>query len=360
MGIFVDSHENNCTVVVFNGVHHVTIRLMGMDRPDSARGMKLRYAVLDEYADFPEDVWQEVIRPALMDCRGGALFIGTPKGKNHFYRMYCEALGGELGPEWEAFSFQSKDNHTLNEDELEQMAQDYAKGSPELFAQEIEGKFITKGGALFDGDDFIIDSDEPQHGTWHVTCDLAGFGKTSHKTSAQIKKLDESAIAIVKHYQCKDNNGKTTTGWWVKEIQHGRWDVEETARRIVDACESVGASSCGIEKGISKNAVEHELARYQQKRGVWLNLIDLTHGNQKKYDRIQWAMQGRAKTGVIALNKGPWNEVLLEQAIDFPSKLTHDDLLDALAYQDQTAGHIAFDLSAMQDEWEAGDPISGY
>ena len=68
------------------------IRLLGMDDPDAARGMKIRFAVLDEYADMPPRVWPEIIRPALADVRGGALFIGTPKGRNHFYALVEDAI----------------------------------------------------------------------------------------------------------------------------------------------------------------------------------------------------------------------------------------------------------------------------
>jgi hypothetical protein len=356
----VKVHENNCTVVVNNGVMDCTIRLMGMDRPDAARGMKLRYAVLDEYADMPEDVWGEIVRPALMDCRGCALFIGTPKGKNHFYQLHAKALVGEAGPEWEAFHFMSEDNSTLNRDELKQMAVDYAKGSPELFAQEIEGKFISKGGALFHTDDFIIDSTEPDKGSWFITVDLAGFERDGTKKNAQIKRLDETAICICKAYPSVNKDGKEITGWWVKEIQHGRWGVEETAKRIVDAYQEVQAVAVGIERGALKNAVTPYMDAYMRQRAIYFEPQPLTHGNQRKYDRVQWALQGRVLKGGVTLNEGAWNEVLLEQAVDFPSRLTHDDLLDALAYQDQIADYFDFDLSSQQNLWEAIDPISGY
>jgi len=359
MGIFVFAHQNSCVLIIDNGVCQVRVRLLGMDRPDSARGMKLRYAVLDEYADMPDNVWDEVIRPALMDCRGGAMFIGTPKGKNHFYRLFSEALTGD-DPEWEAFSFMSHDNSTLNRDELEKVALDYARGSPELYAQEIEGKFISKGGALFHEDDFPRDAVEPKHGSYFLTVDLAGFERESAKKTARISRLDDSAICINKAYNTMDKDGKADVGWWVKEIQHGRWDTEETAKRIVDAAVAVKAQTVGIEKGVLAQAVAPYLASYQAQRKVWLNVVPLTHGNQRKYDRIQWGLQGRAKRRLVTLNPGEWNSVLLEQAIDFPSKLTHDDLLDALAYQDQVADWVEWEGQDNYEKWEAVDPISGY
>jgi hypothetical protein len=68
------------------------IRLYGADNPDSLRGPYLDGVVLDEFADMKPEVWHEVVRPMLADRRGWATFIGTPKGKNEFYKLYQNAL----------------------------------------------------------------------------------------------------------------------------------------------------------------------------------------------------------------------------------------------------------------------------
>ena len=60
------------------------IALCGADNYDALRGDGLDFVVLDEYASMASQAWAEVIRPALSDRRGRALFIGTPKGFNHF------------------------------------------------------------------------------------------------------------------------------------------------------------------------------------------------------------------------------------------------------------------------------------
>lgn len=59
----------------------------GSDNPDSLRGMYLDHASLDEYGDQDPRIWGEVIRPALSDYGGSATFIGSAKGRNHFYRL---------------------------------------------------------------------------------------------------------------------------------------------------------------------------------------------------------------------------------------------------------------------------------
>jgi hypothetical protein len=66
-----------------------TICLRGADNYDSLRGDGLDFLVLDEYASIAKEAWLEVLRPALADRQGKALFIGTPRGYNHFYELYC-------------------------------------------------------------------------------------------------------------------------------------------------------------------------------------------------------------------------------------------------------------------------------
>jgi len=79
------AHENTAVLTLTNGRR---IYLKGSDRPDTLRGVGLAYVVLDEYASMKPVVWEQIIRPTLADVRGGALFIGTPAGKNHFYDLY--------------------------------------------------------------------------------------------------------------------------------------------------------------------------------------------------------------------------------------------------------------------------------
>lgn len=66
------------------------------------RGEGLQFAVLDEMAFMHPDVWPAIIRPMLLEKRGGALFLSTPFGRNHFWSLYMLALD-PLETEWEAF-----------------------------------------------------------------------------------------------------------------------------------------------------------------------------------------------------------------------------------------------------------------
>src|SRR5690606_19667514 len=75
------------------------IGVYGADNPDSFRGQYFDGIILDEYGDMSPSVWGTNLLPTLADRRGWAAFIGTFKGRNHFYRVYRNAQGLDLRPD---------------------------------------------------------------------------------------------------------------------------------------------------------------------------------------------------------------------------------------------------------------------
>ena len=72
--VIAGSHINNLQIKLVNGA---TISLKGADRPETMRGVSLKFLVMDEYADMKPEVWEQILRPALADQKGSALFIDT-------------------------------------------------------------------------------------------------------------------------------------------------------------------------------------------------------------------------------------------------------------------------------------------
>lgn len=112
------------------------IRLYGADNYDRIRGVYLDGVILDEYADMPPAAWGEVIRPALADRQGWAVFIGTPKGRNEFWRVWERA---NANPDaWFALRLRASETGLLPPAEL---AEASAEMTPEQVAQEFECSF---------------------------------------------------------------------------------------------------------------------------------------------------------------------------------------------------------------------------
>ena len=343
--VIKSSHINNLEILLVNG-RKILVR--GADNPDSLRGVSLTYVVLDECAFIKEDVWQKIIRASLSDKKGRALFISTPSGRNWFYDVF--KLGQEdSDPEWKSWHFTTKDNETIDPKEIEAAERTLSSFA---FKQEYLSSFDNAGQDVFK-EQWLRYGPEPQYGSYVIAIDLAGFEDVGKNAGAAKKRLDESAISIVK--VCDDGS------WWVKDIIHGRWDIRETASRILMAVRDHQPIAVGIERGALKNAVMHYLEDLMRKNNVYCHITDLTHGNKKKTDRVVWALQGRFEHGRITLNediKDDWKE-FVDQYLMFPTAGVHDDLIDSLSYADQLAVSF-YSQDYVEDEWEPLDVISGF
>ena len=341
--VIESSHVNNMQIKLVNGA---VISLKGADRPETMRGVSLKFVVLDEYADMKPSVFEQILRPALADLKGKSLFIGTPMGRNHFYELYNYGEK-QNDTEYKSWHFTSFDNPLLDPKEIEA-----AKKSMSSFAfrTEFMASFEAASGGIFKEEWIKIDDEEPKDGRYFVAVDLAGFENVAAATTAKKKRLDQSAIAIVK---------VTAEGWWVADIEFGRWDIKQTAQKIFDVVRDYEPVCVGIERGALKNAVLPYLSDLMRKYNSYFRIEDLTHGNKKKTDRITWSLQGRLEHGKITFNEGPWNSEIIDELMNFPNAQVHDDLIDALSYIDQIA--IAeYTSDYEEDDYTPMDAVSGY
>jgi phage terminase large subunit len=125
-------HESELRVDYPNGGQ---VRLFGADNPDALRGIYLDGVVLDEYADMDPRVWSEIIRPALADRKGWAVFIGTPKGRNAFFEMWRRAQS-DAG--WFSLMLKASETDLIAPEELALARRDLSEAQ---YAQEFECSF---------------------------------------------------------------------------------------------------------------------------------------------------------------------------------------------------------------------------
>jgi len=118
-----------------------TICLRGADNYDSLRGDGLDFLILDEYASIAQQAWTEVLRPALADKQGRALFIGTPRGYDHLYDLY-QAVQGQ--PHWTTFQFTTEQGGNVPKAELESATHELDERT---YRQEFQASFenLTSG-----------------------------------------------------------------------------------------------------------------------------------------------------------------------------------------------------------------------
>jgi hypothetical protein len=337
-------HVNSMDITLVNGVK---IHLRSAENPDTLRGLKLYFAVIDEAAFMKDNkIWAESIRPALADLKGGAWFVSSPSGRNWLYELYKYALeGGD--EDWGAWHKTTFDNPTIDPKEIESARKTLSSFT---FRAEFLASFDNSGSDLFK-EEWFKEEPAPKSGDYVIAIDLAGFEEVGKNVGNAKSRLDETAIAIVKI----GDNGS----WWVERIDHGRWDIMQTSVKILKAIREFKPIATGIERGALKNAVLPYLTDLMRKNNVYTHIQDLTHGNKRKTDRVVWSLQGRMEHGRIAFNeKEDWAD-FKDQMIMFPTAGVHDDLIDALSYVDQlTVSNYQQDYE--DDEQEVLDITIGF
>ena len=346
--VIASSHVNNMQLTLINGS---VISLKGADRPETMRGVALKFVVLDEYADIKPTVFEQILRPALADLKGEAVFIGTPKGRNHFYDIY--KLGQSERPEakdWKSWHFTSFDNPLLDKEEIE-----VAKNTMSTFAfrQEFMASFEAPQSELFKEDWVLIKDkeEEPEVGTYYMGVDLAGFENVSSQASNKKKYLDQTAISIVK---VGDDNR-----WWVDKIDAGRWDIKEICERILNHVQLYDIQVIGIEKGALKRAIMPYLTEMMLKRAIYPRIEEVALGNKSKVDKIIGALQGRFEHKQIELCDGEWVREFRDELLNFPTTGVHDDMVDSLSLIAHIANAAVY-FEDYNDDYEPLDIISGY
>ena len=347
--VIASSHVNNMQITLINGSK---ISLKGADRPETMRGIALKFVVLDEYADIKPTVFEQILRPALADLKGHCIFIGTPKGRNHFYDTF--KMGLSKKPEtkdWKSWHFTSFDNPLLDKEEIE-----VAKHTMSTFAfrQEFLANFEAPQSDIFKESWVVVKDkdDEPKEGTYYMGVDLAGFENVSKQASNKKKYLDQTAISIVK--VCDDNK------WWVEKVDAGRWDIKEICERMLDHVKTYDIQVIGLEKGSLMRALLPYLTEMMLKKGVYPRIEEIALGNRSKIDRVVGAIQGRFEHKQVELCEGDWVKEFKDELLNFPTTGVHDDMIDSLSLIAHIANAAMYFEDDMDDEYECLDHISGY
>jgi len=218
------------------------IRLAGAgDDPDALRGIYLDLVVLDEYADMSPRVWSEIIRPALVDRRGGAIFIGTPKGRNHFWRLYEDVADD---PEWYRQIYRASETSVLDPMELAAARRDM---DPDEYLQEFECSWTAAikgsyyGGVIDDADQegricrVEYDPALPVHVSWDLgisdSCSLWFFQVTLGEVRI-IDFYEHNNVGLEHYVKVMEERGYWYGDDWlpqdakVRELGTGRTRVE--------------------------------------------------------------------------------------------------------------------------------------
>ena len=150
----IATNETDLSVELKNGS---MAALRGADNPDSLRGVGLDFLVMDEFADMHPDAWLEVLRPMLADKKGHALWIGTPRGYNHFHQLFNYSQETEG---WNGWQFTTADGGRVATEEIHAARRDMGERE---FRQEFLATFEALAGRVysnFDRAESVTDTED--------------------------------------------------------------------------------------------------------------------------------------------------------------------------------------------------------
>ena len=188
--------ESDLKVTLHNDA---TIQLYGADNPDSLRGLYFDGIVLDEYGDMRPSLWGEIILPTLMDRQGWAVFIGTMKGKNHFYKQLERA---KTDPNWFYMQLKGSQSGILSTEDLAELR---AQLTEAQYEQEIEcnpnaaimGTYYSDLISKMEGQERMGNYPYNPHEMVHVSADL-GF---TDSTAFWFWQLDAEGPVLIDYYE---------------------------------------------------------------------------------------------------------------------------------------------------------------
>jgi hypothetical protein len=206
------------------------IMFFSMDEPDNARGHTADVVVIDEAGDVPEVAWFEVLRPMLLDTRGEAWVIGTPKGRNWFWRgwmaardradstaWWAPALGVRIDPVTNELV---RDPHPLENPDIDfgEMADLWSETPERSFRQEYLAEFLDDGGGVFRGVEECATGElkTPYKGNFGIGGDLA---RVNDFTVLTVIDIDTKAVVDWARFNNVD--------WYTQQLRisalYARW-----------------------------------------------------------------------------------------------------------------------------------------
>ena len=193
--------KQNETELLMEFKNGSTIQLRSGDNYDSLRGLSLSFVVIDEVADIHPDAWSLVVRPALSDQEGDALFIGTPKQKNHFYDKWLEGKNPERET-WASFQYTTLEGGNVSANEVNEARYDL---SPREFRQEYEASFESMSNRVIDS--FDIDKNVKRITDLGGEL-LIGMDFNVNPMTAVVGQRVGNTLQIFKDYKLPNSNTK--------------------------------------------------------------------------------------------------------------------------------------------------------
>lgn len=334
------------------------IRLFGADNPDSLRGLYWDGVVLDEVAQMRNQVWEEIIRPALVDRNGWALFIGTPNGVNLFSDLYFQAIDNQ---EWFAGMFRASETGIIPQKELDDAR---ASMSANKYAQEFECDFTASSEDILIPLELAMEATGREYGraTYMLApvilgVDIARFGD-DRSVIIRRQGLVSSVLHILRDVDTMHLAGVLSTVIEREKPDATFLDMGAMGPGVYDRLRQLGYNVTGVYFGAKADAE----SKYINKRTeMWCLMRDwLTDGGS-----LAGGQDMVRDVSTIRYSYDPANRIKLESKEDAKKRINASpDLGDALALTFAYPVRMKSDLELAQERFDTSaedyDPLHAY
>jgi predicted phage terminase large subunit-like protein len=290
---------------------------------DSMAGRGRKYACLgiDEAAFVKglKDIWDQAIRPTLMDYRGIAYIYSTPKGAlNDFADFFQRGLSDKPEDrEWSSWQVSSHDNPFMPRSELEDMERSYV-GRELAYRQEIMAEFVEDAGLVFQAG-WLRQRTAPKFTTVYQAWDTAMTEKTVDKPSP------DASVGVC---GAKDTAGRI----WLLDLVKGHWGTPELVEQILRFqnkwnkdgvyCREVYIEGGPAGKSCAQVLESRRREAHQEFR------VKTVPSTKDKITRAAPMASHMARGNYVITDKAPWFEDFKRELMSFPGG-RHDDQVDA-------------------------------
>lgn len=294
----------NATYMELSLLGDRTILFRSADNPDRLRGANLGWAWLDEAAYMDPDTWGTII-PTLREMPGKAWVTTTPRGRNWVWELWNS---GGTGDDYAMIESRTADNVYLPAGFHDALRRTM---TAEQVAQELEGKFIDVAGALFRRDWFQFAEFIPHYEKldWYRFYDLAASIKQTADFTASAK--------------CAFGDDGTL---YIADVTREKGEWPDIRKRIIQRALDEPRTVIGIEESLHGLAGLQELRREPVLANVTFHGVGVR--GDKRARAMPWA--ARAEQSKVALLRGDWNRMFLDECVSFPIG-AHDDMIDAVS-----------------------------
>src|SRR5215831_1639402 len=270
------------------------------DAETSLRGEGIDFVAFDEAAHIVnlQDLWEQAVRPSLMDRCGDAWFISTPRGYNYFNTLFNRS---RIDQDWFSWQFPTSSNPHIEKREIEALR----ASLPHLVAkQEIDAEFVQLADAMFKRQNINILSEAPLGVSWVRSWDLAFTVKSASDYTAGVKM------------------GMTADGTVViADVIIGQMEWPDAVRCVANTARLDGPT---VRQGIEVVGAQIGALQELMRDPLLLNHTFTPIEVQK--DKLTRALPliARSEQGKLALVAGHWNQTFIDELCGFPEG-QHDE-----------------------------------